>query len=105
MFVGVGTVRRNSGGKRPEKRPGALGTLLPCSKSHTKVLPMKIPPIRCRARNEHATPGGYYLQHLSATLRADDPEREGARGLRVPAKRIEMKGRFGQVREGGMRQQ
>ena len=76
----------------------------PCSKSHTKVVQSPdedstntLPP---EALDEHATPGGYYLQYLSATQRGDDTEREGARGLRVPAKRIETKGRFRQVTEG-----
>ncbi|KAI0220378.1 hypothetical protein LSAT2_028111, partial [Lamellibrachia satsuma] len=37
---------------------------------------------------------------FSATLRQDDTEREGARGVRVPAVRIDVKGRFVQATEG-----
>ena len=45
--------------------------------------------------------GGYNLLHLlSATLRPDDTERKGAMGLRLPAVRIDVKGRFVQVTEG-----
>ena len=77
----------------------------PFSKTHTKVVQSpdedSTNTLSPEARDELATPGGYYLLHLlSATLRADDTEREGARGLRVPAKRIETKGRFVQVTEG-----
>ena len=76
----------------------------PGSKSHTKVVQSpdedSTNTLSPEARDELATPGGYYLLHLlSATLLADDTEREGARGLRVPAVRIDGKGRFAQVTE------
>ncbi|KAI0211245.1 hypothetical protein LSAT2_003944 [Lamellibrachia satsuma] len=127
-LVGGGTVRRNSGGKRPDKRPGCAGNVIafgsegdvnykraPNATANPNVTTVPLIVIQSpdedstntlspEARDEHATPGGDDSSHLlSATLRADDAERggaRGARGLRVPAMRIGPKGICVHVTEG-----
>ena len=64
LHVSGGTVRRDSGGKRPEKRCGCTGNVIafgsegdvndnrtPKATLKSYILPMKIPPIRCRRKH------------------------------------------------------